>query len=234
MSLAREFALINGTKVPAVGLRAFQSTHGNSLVKDTVKLALQLGYRHIDDANAHRNEREMLTNPCPITRQSVTPSAIDYGMSRRYPETWETMERLVDSEKSRAIGLSNFNIFKTKRILEVARIIPAINQVEIWSYLPHHELVKFSAKHGVHYHGSPAAEWTPCPRMNRFQLRIQMYAHLEQNLHLGRLPDHLFEAVTSISSEKGPMRFLDPSHHTCFDISDEENDQPVKNKAPWH
>lgn len=28
-------------------------------------------------------------------------------------------------------GLSNFNILKTNRILEVARIIPAVNQVEI-------------------------------------------------------------------------------------------------------
>jgi hypothetical protein len=28
-------------------------------------------------------------------------------------------------------GISNFNILKTKRILEVARIIPAVNQVEI-------------------------------------------------------------------------------------------------------
>jgi hypothetical protein len=29
------------------------------------------------------------------------------------------------------LGLSNFNILKTKRILEVAKILPAVNQVEI-------------------------------------------------------------------------------------------------------
>lgn len=28
-------------------------------------------------------------------------------------------------------GLSNFNVLKTKRILEVARIRPAVNQVEL-------------------------------------------------------------------------------------------------------
>jgi len=29
------------------------------------------------------------------------------------------------------LGLSNFNMLKTKRVLQVARIIPAVNQVEI-------------------------------------------------------------------------------------------------------
>lgn len=29
---------------------------------------------------------------------------IDYGLSRRYPETWQAMEKLVDSGKARSIG----------------------------------------------------------------------------------------------------------------------------------
>ena len=41
------------------------------------------------------------------------------------------MENLVDTGKARSIGLSNFNILKTKRVLESARIKPAVNQVEI-------------------------------------------------------------------------------------------------------
>ncbi|KAM7204976.1 NADP-dependent oxidoreductase domain containing protein [Rhypophila sp. PSN 637] len=74
---------------------------------------------------------------------------IDYDMSRRYPETWQAMEKLVDSGKARAIGLSSFSILKTKRVLEVASIIPAVNQVEIHPYFPQHELVDFSASHGI-------------------------------------------------------------------------------------
>lgn len=53
------------------------------------------------------------------------------------------------SGKARSIGLSNFNILKTKRILEVAKIVPAVNQVEIHPYLPQHELLEFSAKNGI-------------------------------------------------------------------------------------
>jgi diketogulonate reductase-like aldo/keto reductase len=61
------------------------------------------------------------------------------------------MEKLVETGKARSIGtgvrkstakdiqtaklpdpgLSNFNILKTKRILEIATIVPAVNQVEI-------------------------------------------------------------------------------------------------------
>ncbi|KAK3312546.1 aldo-keto reductase [Apodospora peruviana] len=74
---------------------------------------------------------------------------IDYDLSKRYPETWQAMEKLVASRKARAIGLSNFNVLKTKRILEVAKIVPAVNQVEIHPYLPQHELFEFSSKHGI-------------------------------------------------------------------------------------
>ncbi|KAL6700737.1 NADP-dependent oxidoreductase domain-containing protein [Trichoderma pleuroticola] len=59
------------------------------------------------------------------------------------------MERLVDLGLVRSIGLSNFNILKTKRILDIARIVPAVNQVEIHPYLPQHELFEFSSKHGI-------------------------------------------------------------------------------------
>ncbi|KAI0181152.1 NADP-dependent oxidoreductase domain-containing protein [Hypoxylon sp. FL1284] len=46
-------------------------------------------------------------------------------------------------------GLSNFNILKTKRILEISRITPAVVQVEIHPYFPQHELHSFSSQHGI-------------------------------------------------------------------------------------
>ncbi|KAM0177488.1 hypothetical protein ACHAPC_008782 [Botrytis cinerea] len=75
---------------------------------------------------------------------------IDYERSRKYTETWQAMEKLVDSGKAKAIGLSNFNILKTKRILEIARIRPAVNQVEAHPYFPQHELLAFCEKEHIH------------------------------------------------------------------------------------
>ena len=56
---------------------------------------------------------------------------------------------------------------------------------------------------------------------------------MRQNLQLKRLPEDVFSVVDQLSSERGPIRFLDPSRHLGFDIFDEENDKPVSNSAPW-
>ena len=59
MDLPATFTLNNGATVPAVGLGTFQGEDNNSTVKEAVKLALKLGYRHIDGANAYQNEKEI-------------------------------------------------------------------------------------------------------------------------------------------------------------------------------
>lgn len=59
MDLPTSFLLNNGMKLPAVGLGTFQGESGNSKVQDAVKLALRLGYRHIDGASAYGNEKEI-------------------------------------------------------------------------------------------------------------------------------------------------------------------------------
>lgn len=59
MELPQHFTLNNGLQVPSVGLGTFQGDDGNSKVKEAVKTALLLGYRHIDTANAYSNEVEV-------------------------------------------------------------------------------------------------------------------------------------------------------------------------------
>ncbi len=59
MDFPASFTLNNGATVPAVGFGTLQGEDGNSKVKDAVKLALKLGYRHIDGANAYGNEKEI-------------------------------------------------------------------------------------------------------------------------------------------------------------------------------
>ncbi|PRQ43139.1 putative oxidoreductase [Rosa chinensis] len=46
------------------------------------------------------------------------------------PGTWRAMETLFDSCKARAIGLSNFATKKLSDLLDVARVPPAVDQVE--------------------------------------------------------------------------------------------------------
>lgn len=64
-------------------------------------------------------------------------------------ETWRAMERLVDDGHCRSIGLSDITLVKLREIVAVARIRPAMVQVESHPYLPERELLDFCREHGI-------------------------------------------------------------------------------------
>jgi len=64
-------------------------------------------------------------------------------------ETWGAMERLVDDGQARAIGLSDITLDTLREIVSVARIKPAVVQVESHPYLPEWELLDFCNAHGI-------------------------------------------------------------------------------------
>ena len=66
------------------------------------------------------------------------------------PSTWKAMEALYDSGKARAIGVSNFSSKKLGDLLEVARVPPAVNQVECHPSWQQPKLHAFCASKGVH------------------------------------------------------------------------------------
>ncbi|KAK3162464.1 hypothetical protein QOZ80_1BG0089850 [Eleusine coracana subsp. coracana] len=64
--------------------------------------------------------------------------------------TWQAMERLYDSGKARAIGVSNFSSKKLADLLAVARVPPAVNQVECHLGWQQVKLREFCQSSGVH------------------------------------------------------------------------------------
>jgi diketogulonate reductase-like aldo/keto reductase len=64
-------------------------------------------------------------------------------------ETWQALERLVDDGACRSIGLSDISLEKLREIVSVARIKPAVVQVESHPYLPEWELLDFCREHGI-------------------------------------------------------------------------------------
>src|SRR6202012_3892803 len=64
-------------------------------------------------------------------------------------ETWHAMERLVDDGDCGAIGLWDIGLEKLREIVAVARIKPAVIQVESHPYLPEWELLDFCREHGI-------------------------------------------------------------------------------------
>ena len=58
-------------------------------------------------------------------------------------DTWKAMEDLVDSGLTKSIGISNFTVEQINKILAVARIRPAVLQIEAHPYLQQLELLNF-------------------------------------------------------------------------------------------
>jgi diketogulonate reductase-like aldo/keto reductase len=64
-------------------------------------------------------------------------------------ETWRALERLVDDGHCKAIGLSDITLEKLREIVAVARIKPAVVQVESHPYLPEWDLLEFCREQGI-------------------------------------------------------------------------------------
>ena len=47
------------------------------------------------------------------------------------------------------VGISNFSVVKTERLLKTARILPAVNQVECHPYFQQRELVQYCRSKGI-------------------------------------------------------------------------------------
>jgi len=64
-------------------------------------------------------------------------------------ETWRALERLVDDGRCKSIGLSDIGLGQLQEIVAVARIKPAVVQIESHPYLPEWELLDFCRQHGI-------------------------------------------------------------------------------------
>lgn len=74
---------------------------------------------------------------------------VNYDRGVTLQETWRAMERIVDSGKCRAIGLSDIGFKELVPIYESARIKPAVIQVEAHPYLPETELLEYCKEKGI-------------------------------------------------------------------------------------
>jgi len=184
------FKLNTGEFIPAVGIGCWMGRVGEGdHVTQMVKMALELGYRHIDTASNYGNEESVgralqeskipraeifLTTKLASEDHGHVETALDRSLEKlgteyvdlylmhwpmtlfenghalqpdespTYVETWKSMEKLVNSGKVKSIGVSNFSIKTLTTLLQHARVVPAVNQVEAHPYLPQHQLLAFS------------------------------------------------------------------------------------------
>ncbi|EPT03646.1 hypothetical protein FOMPIDRAFT_155282 [Fomitopsis schrenkii] len=75
--------------------------------------------------------------------------AITARESPPFSETWKAMEEVYRKGKARNIGVSNFSVKTLNELLEMAEIVPAINQVEMHPYLVQEDLRRYCDSKGI-------------------------------------------------------------------------------------
>jgi methylglyoxal/glyoxal reductase len=91
---------------------------------------------------------------CELSLKRLDLSYVDlylihWPVQKKIIETWKAMIKLLNSEKVKAIGVSNYSIKELKETLDSFDIIPAINQVEFHPYLYQKDLLRFCKSNGI-------------------------------------------------------------------------------------
>ena len=155
--------LADGSRMPMLGLGVWQVRNGRTCV-DAVRWALELGYRHIDTAQAYGNGesvgRALRQSGIPRDEVFITTK---FFPNRRDPAAeaekslnrlgvdqvdlylihwpgggptwaWPGMERAHQLGYARSIGVSNFNAGELEQVLSSAAVAPAVNQVQFSAF----------------------------------------------------------------------------------------------------
>ena len=72
-----------------------------------------------------------------------------YDDATTLTNTWKALESLVDEGRCKVIGLSNVSLRQLKEVFEIARIKPAVVQVESHPYLPEWDLLDYCRRNGI-------------------------------------------------------------------------------------
>jgi len=151
--------LNDGNEIPLLGLGVWQVPEGREC-EDSVRWALEAGYRHIDTAQAYGNERSVgnALRDGGIPREDVYITTKFYPAGKdpeaeaqrslerlgtdyvdlyiiHWPQggptwAWDGMQRARERGYARSIGVSNFSVEELDELLGVAEVPPTVNQVQ--------------------------------------------------------------------------------------------------------
>lgn len=170
--------LADGTEVPLLALGVWQVPDGPECV-NAVRDALELGYRHIDTAQAYGNEASVgqalresgvprdevfITtkfNPRQEDAEAEVQRSVErLGVDRvdlyiiHWPAdgptwAWPGMERSLEGGLTGSIGVSNFSLEQLDRLLAEANLAPTVNQVQFSPFRFRRRLLEGCEERGV-------------------------------------------------------------------------------------
>ena len=174
----RSRVLADGNEIPLLGLGVWQVPDGRTC-EEAVRWALEAGYRHIDTAQAYRNERSVgrAIRDVGLPREDVFITTKFYP-GRSDPEAevlrslerlgvdavdlyivhwpqggptwaWDGMQRAKKQGYARSIGVSNFSVSELDALLAEAEVPPVVNQVQFSPFEFRRRLLEACDQRGV-------------------------------------------------------------------------------------
>jgi 2,5-diketo-D-gluconate reductase A len=170
--------LADGNELPLLGLGVWQVPDGPECV-NSVRWALDAGYRHIDTAQAYRNEksvgRGLRESGVPREEVFITtkfyparedPAAeLENSLKRlgvdqvdlyiiHWPQAgptwaWPGMERAHERGYARSIGISNFDVNEIDAVVAEATVKPVVDQVQFSPFTYRRALLDKCAQHDI-------------------------------------------------------------------------------------
>jgi len=109
------------------------------------------------------NVREELLNSLNKLRlHEVDLYLMHWPVPETFLSSWKQMEVLYKEGFARAIGVCNFHQHHLDRLLGIASVVPAVNQIELHPLLSQEPLVHFCQKRGI-----AVESYSPLARMDR-------------------------------------------------------------------
>src|SRR5579884_2204461 len=150
--------LADGNRIPMLGLGVWQMPEGPECV-NAVMWALELGYRHVDTAQAYGNEASVgeglrksgvprgevfittkfdptRSDPVGEAERSLERLGVDFvdlylvhSPRGGALRAWPAMERAQQLGYARSIGVSNFDVTELRQVVDSATVMPVVDQV---------------------------------------------------------------------------------------------------------
>lgn len=170
--------LSDGNRIPLLGLGVWQVPDGPECV-NAVRWALELGYRHIDTAQAYGNEESVgrglresgvprdevfittkfhptRRDPAAEAEQSLRRLGVDHLdlYIIHWPRgggtwAWPGMERARELGHARSIGVSNFDVRELEQVMAEGTVPPAVDQVQFSPFEYRRALLEACRRSGI-------------------------------------------------------------------------------------
>ena len=170
--------LADGTVMPLLGLGVWQVPDGPACVH-AVRVAFELGYRHIDTAQAYGNEASVgralresgiarnevfittkfqpdRRDPLREAAHSIEQLGVDYVdlYLVHWPQAgatwaWPEMEHACERSYTRSIGVSNFSAVELGEVMAMASTPPVVDQIQFNPFAYREGLARVCARENV-------------------------------------------------------------------------------------